>query len=91
MPTTKTWEWLSGTAVTNFIAFEDQYATEASCGTLWTPVTGEDTSGAIQVPHLLAIPNVLVDLLRMQRMAITPHEVLMTVDNFITSSPHPTG
>ena len=91
MPTTKTWEWLSGTAVTNFIAFEDQYATEASCGTLWTPVTGEDTSGAIQVPHLLTIPNVLVDLLRMQRMAITPHEVLMTADNFITSSPHPTG
>ncbi len=91
MPTTKTWEWFSGNAVTNFTAFKDHYAAEASCGTLWMPVTGEDTSGAIQVPHLLAIPNVLVDLLHTQGTAITPHKVLMTGDNFIASSPHSTG
>jgi hypothetical protein len=91
MPTTKTWEWFSGNAVTNFAAFKDHYAADISHGTLWTLVMGEDTSGAIQVPHLLAIPNVLVDLLRTQGMAITPHEVLMTVDDFIASSPHPTG
>jgi hypothetical protein len=91
MPTTKTWEWFSGDAVTHFAAFNDHYAVDASRGTLWMPVTGEDTSGAIQVPHLLAIPNVLVDLLRTQGMAITPHEILMMVDDFIASSPHPTG
>ncbi len=91
MPTTKTWEWFSSNAVTNFAAFEDHYATNASRGTLWMPVTGEDTSGAIQVPHLLTISNVLVDLLHTQGRAITPHEVLMMVDDFIASSLHPTG
>ncbi len=91
MPTTKTWELFSSNTVTNFIAFEDHHATKASRGTLWMPVAGEDTSGAIQVPHLIAIPNVLVDLLRTQGMAITPHEVLMMVDDFIASSLHPTG
>ncbi len=34
MPTTKTWEWFSGNAVTNFAAFEDHYAANASHGTL---------------------------------------------------------
>ncbi len=77
MPTTKTWEWFSGNMVTNFAAFEDHYATKANHGTLWTPVAGEDTSGAIQVPHMLAIPNVLVDLLHTQGTAITLHEVLV--------------
>jgi hypothetical protein len=91
MPTTKTWEWFSGKLGTDFTVSKNHYAAKASSGTLWTPVTGEDTSGAIQVPHLLAIPNVLVDLLCTQGMAIMPHEVLMTVDNFIASSPHPTG
>jgi hypothetical protein len=91
MPTTMTWEWFFSDAVIDFAAFEDQYATNANHGTLWTPVAGEDTSGAIQVPHLLAIPNILVDLLRTQGTAITPHKVLMMVDDFIASSPHPTG
>jgi hypothetical protein len=89
MATTKTWEWFYGDAVTNFAAFEDHFAVEASHGTLWMPVAGEDTSGAIQVPHLLAIPNVLVDLLRTQGTAITPHKVLMMADNFILFSLHP--
>ncbi len=74
-----------------FAAFKDHFAAKASRGTLWTWVAGEDTSGAIQVPHLLANPNVLVDLLRTQGMAITPHEVLITVDDFIISSLHPAG
>jgi hypothetical protein len=91
MPTSKTLEWFSGNAVTNFAAFQDHNATKASCGTLWMPVAGEDTSGAIQVPHLLTIPNVLVDLLRTQGMAITPHKVLMTMGDFIASSLHPIG
>jgi hypothetical protein len=76
---------------TNFAAFKDHFAVKASCSTLWTLVLGEDTSGAIQVPHLLAIPNVLVDLLCTEGTAIMPHEVLMTVDDFILSSPHPPG
>jgi hypothetical protein len=89
MPTTKTWEWFYGNVVTNFAAFKDDFAIKASCGTLWTPVVGENTSGAFQVQHLLAIPNVLVDLLRTQRTAFMPHEVLMTVEDFILSSLHP--
>jgi hypothetical protein len=91
MPTTKTREWFSSNAVTNFAAFEDHFAVEASRSILWMPVTGEDNSGAIQVPHLITIPNVPVDLLCTQGMAITPHKVLMTGDNFIASSLHPTG
>jgi hypothetical protein len=66
-------------------------AVKASSGTLWMPVAGEDTSGAIQVPNLLAILNVLVDLLRTQGTVITPHNVLMMVDDIILSSPHPAG
>ncbi len=46
MPTTKTWEWYLGNSVTNFAAFKDHFAVEASCGTLWMPVAGEDTLGA---------------------------------------------
>ncbi len=61
LPTTKTWEWYLGNAVTNFRAFEGRFAVEASRGTLWMLGVGEGTSGAIQAPHLLAIPNVLVD------------------------------
>jgi hypothetical protein len=80
-----------GNAVTNFAAFEDHFAVEASLNTLWMPVVGEDTSGAIQVPHLLAIPNVLVDLLCTQGSAITPHKVLMMADDFIFSSLRPAG
>jgi hypothetical protein len=91
MPTTKTLKWYLGNAVTNFMAFEDHFAIKASSGTLWMPVAGEDTSGAIQVPHLLALLNVLVDLLRTQGTTIMPHDVLMMVDNFILTSPHPVG
>jgi hypothetical protein len=80
LPTTKTWEW-----------YEDHFAIEASQGTLWTPGTREGTSGAIQVPHLLAIPNALVNLLRTHGPATTPHDALMTVDDFILSSLHLAG
>jgi hypothetical protein len=66
-------------------------AVKASSDTLWMPVAGEDTSGAIQVPHLLAILNVLVDLLCTQGTIITPHNVLMMIDDFTLSSPHPAG
>ncbi len=91
IPMTKTWEWYLGNAVTNFAAFEDHFDIKAIFSTLWIPAVGEDTSGAIQVPHLLAIPNNFVDLLCTQGKAITPHKVLMMVDNFILSSLHPAG
>jgi hypothetical protein len=55
------------------------------------PDAGNSAPGAIPVLHLLAIPNVLVNLLRMQGPAITPRNVLLTVDNFILSSLHPLG
>jgi hypothetical protein len=91
MPTTKTWEWYLGNAVTDFRAFKDHFAIEKNRGTLWAPGIGEGTLGAIQVPHLLAIPDVLVNLLCIQGPAIMPHDALMTVDGFILSSPHPMG
>jgi hypothetical protein len=55
------------------------------------PNAGDGTPGAILVPHLLAIPNVFVDLLCTQGLAIMPHDVLLTVDDFILSSLHPPG
>ncbi len=73
--------------MTGFAPFEDHFAVKASRGTLWMPVAGEDTSGAIQVPHLLAIPNILVDLLRSQRMVITPRHAMCLWRLMTSSSP----
>jgi hypothetical protein len=46
---------------------------------------------AIPVPNLLAIPNALVDLLRMQGPAVTPYDVLTTIYGFLKSSGQPPG
>ena len=91
LPTTKTWEWYLGNAITDFEAFDDHFTVEANRGTLLMLDASDGAPGAIPVPHLLAIPNVLVNLLCTQGLAITPHNVLLTVDNFILSSLHPPG
>jgi hypothetical protein len=91
LPTTKTWEWHSVNAITDFIAFDDHFIVEANRGTLWMPDAGNGAPGAIPVPHLLTIPNFLINLLRMQGPAITLHDVLLTVDGFILSGLYPPG
>ncbi len=40
----------------------------------------------IAVPYLLAIPANVVDLLRKQGRAHTPHEVLQTIDEFLLTN-----
>ncbi len=91
LPTTKTWEWHLGNAITEFEACDDYFTVKTNQGTLWTPDASNGVPGAIPVPHLLAIPNVLVNLLCMQEPAIMPHNVLFTVHDFILSSLHPLG
>jgi hypothetical protein len=70
------------------MGFNDE---EGNKGKLWTPGAGDGTPEEAWVPNLLAIPNALVDLLCPQGMAITPYDVLETVDNFIKSDGHPGG
>jgi hypothetical protein len=61
------------------------YADATNGGTLWTPNTSDGTPEAIAVPYLLSIPAVIVDLLREQGQAQTPHEVLETIDEFLST------
>ena len=83
LPTTKTWEWHTGTAVVDFSKLDAFYANDATGGTLWTPNTSDGTPEEIAVPYLLSIPAVIVNLLREQGHALTPHEVLQTIDEFL--------
>jgi hypothetical protein len=80
-----------GNAITDFAKVKVYYAVEANKGTLWMPGANDDPPSAVPVPNLLAIPNALVNLLHTPGPAITPHDVLATVDNFIQSSGHPQG
>ncbi len=47
------------------------------------PGATDGATVAIQVPNLLAIPNALVGLLRNQGAAITPYDVLATIDGYL--------
>ena len=76
LPSTKTWDWYLGTAVADYDKFKDQHTADANKGSLWTPAAGDGTPTKIKVPNLLAIPNVLVDLLRNQGAAVTLFDVL---------------
>ena len=40
LPTSKSWEWHTGNAVTDFDKFSEFYDVEANKGTLWTPAAG---------------------------------------------------
>ena len=86
LPSTKMWDWYSDTAVTDYDKFKDYHATVENKGSLWTPVASNGTLTDIKVPNLLAIPNVLVDLLRNQGAAVTSFEVLESVDALIEES-----
>jgi hypothetical protein len=80
LPTTKTWEWHAGDAITDFDKFREF---------LWTPTAGDGAPAVLGVPNLLAIPNMLVDLLQNQGSAITPHDVLASIDDFVQDSGEP--
>ena len=81
LPTTKTWEWHTGDAVMDFEKFSEFHNVEANKGNLWTPTVGDGVHTELMVPNLLAIPNMLIDLLRNQGLAVTPHNVLASIDD----------
>jgi hypothetical protein len=89
LPTTKTWEWHAGDAVTDFensVSSTMWRQTRAIFG--WLQLgTGYPLYSGSQI--LLVIPNMLVDLLRNQGSAITPHEVLASIDDFVQDSGEP--
>jgi hypothetical protein len=91
LPTIKSWDWHTGGACTDFTKLGKYYTAEGIKGTLWMPGAGGGAPATIKGPTLLAIPNALVDLLRMQGPAIAPHNVLATVNDFVQSSGHPAG
>jgi hypothetical protein len=61
LPMTKSWEWHTGYAVTDFARLAEYYERSKNKGTLWTPGATDGATAAIQVPN--PIPNALVDLL----------------------------
>jgi hypothetical protein len=89
LPTSKAWEWHTGDALTDFDKFSEFYDVEANKGTLWTPAAGDGAPAELKVPNLVAIPNVLVDLLRTQSAAATPYDVLASIDDFVQESGAP--
>jgi hypothetical protein len=91
LPATKTWEWHTGHANCNFDKLTEFYSKEENKGKLWTPGASDRATKEAKVPNLLAIPNALVDLLCTQGPAITPHDDLATINDFILSGGHPGG
>jgi hypothetical protein len=91
LPATETWEWHTGHANTDFAKFEEFYAAEGNKGKMWTLDGVDGVTEETKVPNFLAIPNALVELLRTQGPAITPYDVLATVDNFVGANGHPGG
>jgi hypothetical protein len=89
LPTTKSWEWHTGDAITNFAKLEEFYAREENKSTLWMPGAKDGAPAAVHVPNLLAIPNALVDLLQTQGAAITPYNVFKTVNDYLQSGSQP--
>jgi hypothetical protein len=64
---------------------------EANEGTLWMLGAGNGALAKIKVPNLVAIPNALANFLCTQCPAITPHDVLATIDDFVQNSGQPAG
>ena len=59
---------------------------EANNSTLWMPGAGDGALDKISAPYLVAILNALVDLQSTQGPAITPHDVLATINGFVPNS-----
>jgi hypothetical protein len=75
--------------ITDFEKFREFHDVEANKGNIWTPTAGDGVPAELRVPNLLAIPNMLVDLLRNQGSAITPFDVLASIDDFVQDSGEP--
>ena len=91
LPTTKAWKWHTGNAIADFTKAEAHYSVEVNKGTLWTWGGTDGLPSAMTRPNLLAIRNAFGDLLRTPGLAITPHDVLTIVEEFIQNSGHPPG
>jgi hypothetical protein len=89
LPTTKTWDWHTGDAVMDFDKFSEFHDMKANKGNLWTPTVGDGVPAKLKVPNLVAIPNMLVDLLQNQGLAVTPYDVLASIDIFVQQSGEP--
>jgi hypothetical protein len=89
LPTTKTWDWHTGDAVMDFDKFSEFHDVEANKGNLWTSTVGDGVPAELKVPNLVAIPNMLVDLLRNQGSAVTPYDILASIDSFVQQSGEP--
>ncbi len=50
----------------DFDKFSEFHDMEANKGNLWTPTVGDGVPAELKVPNLVAIPNMLVDLLRIR-------------------------
>jgi hypothetical protein len=73
----------------DFDKFIEFHNVEANKGNLWTPPVGDGAPAKLKVPNLLAIPNMLVNLLRNQGFAVTPYDVLASIDDFVQQSGEP--
>jgi hypothetical protein len=56
---------------------------EANKGNLWTPTVGDGAPVKLKVPNLVAILNMLIDLPQNQGLAVTPYNVLASIDDFV--------
>jgi len=89
LPTTKTWDWHTGNAVMDIDKFIEFHGIEANKGNLWTPTVGDGPPTELKVPNLVAILNMLVDLFCNQGLAVTPYNVLASIDDFVQQSGEP--
>ena len=69
--------------------FSEFYAVEANKGTLWTLSAGDGAPVELKVPNLVAIPNVLANLLCTQGLAVTPYNILASINDFVQGSGEP--
>ncbi len=78
LPQTKAWQWFSGQAYTNKEGFMTFYKDGDNQNKWWT--LGTALTSKVKVPYLLAIPNVVVEVLRESGGAATPADVLGAID-----------
>ena len=82
LPTTNTWEWHTGSTVIDFDKIIEFHNVEANKGNLWMPTVGDRAPAELKVPNLVDIPNMLIDLLQNQGSAVTPYDVLASINDF---------
>ncbi len=78
LPQTKAWQWFLGQAHNNKEDFMTFYEDGDNQNKWWTPSTA--LTSTMKVPYLLAIPNVVVEILRESGGASTPANILGAID-----------